>query len=67
MHEGGTQKEKEQNNWLPRERFVRLMRMFREQVRDYPQKTLDEIFLHLDMIEKRYVLAESTSDDLSRS
>jgi len=52
---------------VPWKEFARLMGAIREQVRDYPQEALEEIFHHLDMIEKRYGLAESTSDELSHS
>jgi hypothetical protein len=41
---------------VPYDEFDRLMRAIRDQTRDYPQEALEEIFLHLEMIEKRYGL-----------
>jgi hypothetical protein len=34
--------------------FDRIIRMIREETREYPQEALEDIFLHLEMIEKRY-------------
>ena len=39
---------------VPYQEFERLMRGIREQTRNYPQEALEEIFVHLDMIEKKY-------------
>jgi len=39
---------------VPRKEYDRIMRLIREQTREYPQNALEEIFLYLEMIEKRY-------------
>jgi hypothetical protein len=41
---------------VPYKEFDRLMLAIGEQTRDYPQEALEDIFLHLEMIEKRYGL-----------
>jgi hypothetical protein len=48
-HEGRNRKHP-----VPYKEFERLMSAIREQTRDYPQEALEDIFLHLEMIEKRY-------------
>jgi hypothetical protein len=40
----------------PYDEFDRLMRAIRDQTRDYPQEELEEIFLYLEAIERRYGL-----------
>jgi len=35
------------------------MRAIRDQTRDYPQGALGDIFVHLEMIEKRYGVGDS--------
>jgi len=42
--------------------FDRIMRMIREQTREYPQEALEDIFLYLDSIEKRYGVGDSALD-----
>jgi hypothetical protein len=44
---------------VPYKEFDRLMRAIREQTRDYPQEALEDIFLALDMIEKKYGVEDS--------
>lgn len=39
---------------VPYKEFDRLMRAIKDQTRDYPQEALEDIFVHLEMIEKRY-------------
>jgi hypothetical protein len=39
---------------VPYKEFDRLMRAIRDQTRGYPQEALEDIFVHLEMIEKRY-------------
>jgi hypothetical protein len=46
--------------------FERVIGMIREQARDYPQEALEDIFLHLEMIEKRYGIAETFDEEVSQ-
>ena len=39
---------------VPYKEFDRLMRAIRDQARGYPQEALEDIFVHLEMIEKRH-------------
>jgi hypothetical protein len=39
---------------VPYKEFDRLMRAIRDQTRDYPQEALEDIFVQLEIIEKRY-------------
>jgi hypothetical protein len=39
---------------VPRKEYDRIMRLIREQTREYPQNALEEIFLYLEMIKKRH-------------
>jgi hypothetical protein len=41
------------------------MRAIRNQTRDYPQQALEDIFLHLEMIERRYGIVDSVDDEVS--
>ena len=52
---------------VPYKEFDRLMRGIRDQTRDYPQEALETIFDYLDVIEKRYGIADSPDEELSHS
>jgi hypothetical protein len=45
---------------------VKLMRAIRKQTRDYPQEALEDIFVHLEMIEKRFGIGDSAGGEPSR-
>jgi hypothetical protein len=40
------------------------MRAIKEETREYPQAALEDIFLYLDIIEKRYGVGDNTNDDI---
>jgi hypothetical protein len=46
---------------VPQKEFDRIMRMLKEQTREYPQEALEEIFLYLEMIEKRYNIEDDAA------
>jgi hypothetical protein len=61
MKNGDTRRRKKHP--VPWKEFERLMKAISEQTRDYPQEALEEIVLHLDMIEKRYGIAQEVGEE----
>ena len=51
MNDRGTE---EENKRVSQKEFDRIMRFIREQTRAYPQAALEDIFLYLESIEKKY-------------
>ena len=47
-------KDRRRKHPVPYKEFDRLMRAIRDQTRGYRQEALEDIFVHLEMIEKRY-------------
>jgi hypothetical protein len=55
-------KNKRQKHRVPYKEFDRIMRMIREQTRAYPQGALEDIFLYLEGIERKYGIGDSARD-----
>ena len=47
---------------VSRKEFDRIMRMIKEETRGYPQEALEDIFLHLELIEKRHGIGDLTGE-----
>jgi hypothetical protein len=50
-----------ENKRVSRKEFDRVMRMIKEQRRAYPQAAVEDIFLYLERIGKKYVLDNGAS------
>jgi hypothetical protein len=62
----GEHKGKKWKQPVPDQEFDQLMPGIMEQTRGYPQEALEDMFLHLDMIEKKYGVGDTASVELSQ-